>query len=124
MSYSRRQLYAMGETFGDSATRMEAGGRIVYGGGGGGAPAPQPSTRITESGPTTTNRTTVNEIPQYLTNASQDLIARGQALTSRPYKAYTGARVAEFTPDMQAAFQRMRDQKVAPQTGEIGRAHV
>jgi hypothetical protein len=118
MSYSRRQLYAMGETFGDSATRMEAGGRIVYGGGGGGAPAPQPSTRITESGPTTTNRTTVNEIPQYLTNASQDLVARGQALTSRPYEAYTGARVAEFTPDMQAAFQRMRDQKVAPQTGE------
>jgi hypothetical protein len=39
-------------------------------------------------------------------------------LTSRPYEAYTGARVAEFTPDMQAAFQRMRDQKVAPQTGE------
>jgi hypothetical protein len=118
MSYSRRQLYAMGETFGDSATRMEAGGRIVYGGGGGGAPAPQPSTRITESGPTTTNRTTVNEIPQYLTKASQDLVARGQALTSRPYEAYTGARVAEFSPDMQTAFGRMRNQGVAGQTTE------
>jgi len=119
MSYSRRQLYAMGETFGDSATRMEVGGRIIYGGGGGkSAPAPQPTTRITESGPTVTNRTTANEIPNYLTDASQDLIARGRALTSRPYEAYTGARVAEFSPDMQTAFDRMRNQQIAPQIGE------
>jgi hypothetical protein len=118
MSYSRRQLYAMGETFGDSATRMEVGGRIVYGGGGSSAPAPQPTTRVTESGPTVTNRTTANEIPNYLTDASQDLIARGQALTSRPYEAYTGARVAEFSPDMQSAFGRMRNQQIAPQIGE------
>ena len=119
MSYSRRQLYAMGETFGDSATRKEVGGRIVYGGGGGSAaPAPQATTRVTESGPTVTNRTTANEIPNYLTDASQDLIARGQALTSRPYEAYTGARVAEFSPDMQTAFGRMRNQGVAGQTTE------
>jgi hypothetical protein len=119
MSYSRRQLYALGETFGDSATRKEAGGRIVYGGGGGSsAPAPQATTRVTESGPTVTNRTTANEIPEYLTNASQDLIARGQALTSRPYEAYTGSRVAEFSPDMQTAFGRMRNQGVAGQTTE------
>lgn len=119
MSYSRRQLYALGETFGESATRMEVGGRIVYGGGGGGsAPAPQAQTRVTESGPTVTNRTTANEIPEYLTNASQDLIARGQALTSRPYEAYTGSRVAEFSPDMQTAFGRMRNQGVAGQTTE------
>ena len=32
---SKRQLYAMGETFGDSATRTKPGGRI-YGGGGSG----------------------------------------------------------------------------------------
>jgi hypothetical protein len=117
MSYSRRQLYAMGEPFGDSATHIEAGGRIVYGGGGGGG-APKPTTTITESGPTVTNRTTANEIPQYLTDASQDLVARGQALTARPYEAYTGARVAEFSPDMQTAFGRMRNQGVAGQTTE------
>lgn len=35
MSYSRRELYAMGEPLGESVTRKE-GGRIVYGGGGGG----------------------------------------------------------------------------------------
>jgi hypothetical protein len=87
----------------------------------GGSPAPaQPTTTITESGPTVSsiNRTTVNEIPQYLTNASQDLVARGQALTSRPYEAYTGARVSEFSPDMQTAFGRMRNQGVAGQTTE------
>ena len=117
MSYSRRQLYAFGETFGDSATSMEAGGRIIYGGGGGKS-KPQPTTTITESGPTVTNRTTLNEIPQYLTNASQDLIARGQALTSRPYEAYTGARVAEFSPLMNQAFERIGNQQVAGQIGE------
>ena len=38
MSYSRRQLYAMGEPLGESVTRKE-GGRIIYGGGGGGGPS-------------------------------------------------------------------------------------
>ena len=119
MSYSRRQLYAMGETFGDSATRMEAGGRIVYGGGGGGGnKTVEPTTTITESGPTITNRTTANEIPNYLTDASQDLVARGQALTSRPFEAYGGARVAEFSPLMNQAFQRMGGQQVAGQIGQ------
>lgn len=117
MSYSRRQLYAFGETFGDSATSMEAGGRIIYGGGGGKS-KPQPTTTITESGPTVTNRTTTNEIPQYLTNASQDLIAKGAALTSRPYEAYTGPRVAEFSPLMNQAFERIGNQQVAGQIGE------
>jgi len=31
MSYSRRELYAMGEPLGESVTRKE-GGRIIYGG--------------------------------------------------------------------------------------------
>ena len=123
MSYSRLQLYAMGEPFGDSATSREVGGRIIYGGGGSKSsapPPPQPTTTITESGPTvsTLNRTTANEIPQYLTRASQDLIARGSALSSRPFEAYGGPRVAEFSPDMQTAFERMRNQQVAPQIGE------
>jgi len=33
MTYSKRQLYALGETLGDSATHRE-GGRTIYGGGG------------------------------------------------------------------------------------------
>jgi len=120
MNYSRRQLYAMGEPLGDGATRMEVGGKIIYGGGGGGSPPPEPTTTITESGPTVAslNRTTVNEIPEYLTGASQDLIARGQALTARPYEGYTGARVSEFSPLMNQAFGRMGNQQVAGQLGQ------
>ena len=34
MSYSRRQLYAMGEPLGDSATRVKPGGGMLCGGGG------------------------------------------------------------------------------------------
>jgi hypothetical protein len=107
----------MGEPLGDGATRMEVGGKIIYGGGGG-SPPPQPTTKITESAPTFSSSSSATEIPRYLTNASQDLVARGQALTSQPYKAYKGARVAEFSPDMQTAFQRMREQEIAPQLGE------
>lgn len=54
MSYSRRQLYAMGETLGECVTRKE-GGRIIYGGGGGGGQAPAP----------TTNTTNTSNIPEY-----------------------------------------------------------
>ncbi len=42
MSYSRRELYAFGESLGESVTRKE-GGRIIYGGGGGGGGSPAPS---------------------------------------------------------------------------------
>ena len=51
MSYSRRELYAMGEPLGESVTRKE-GGRIIYGGGGGGGPT---STTVNQS-----------NIPEYL----------------------------------------------------------
>ena len=62
MSYSRRQLYAMGEPLGESVTRKE-GGRIIYGGGGGG-------------GPTTT---TVNQsnIPEYLRPQVETVLGGG-----------------------------------------------
>lgn len=36
MTFSRRQLYALGETLGDSVTTLAAGRRLVCGGGGGG----------------------------------------------------------------------------------------
>ena len=35
MSYSRRELYAMGEPLGESVTRLKPGGGRIYGGGGG-----------------------------------------------------------------------------------------
>ena len=101
--------------------RLTSTRRVFIGGGGNPTPAPaQPTTTITESGPnvSTLNRTSTNEIPQFLTRATQDLVARGQALTNRPYEGYTGARVADFSPDMETAFGRMRNQQIAPQIGE------
>jgi hypothetical protein len=48
---SRRKLYALGETFGDSCTRIEAG-RLICGGGGGGGSSSSSSSQAT----TTTNQ--------------------------------------------------------------------
>ena len=46
-SYSRHELYALGEPLGESVTRRVAG-RVIYGGGGGGAPT-QTSSTVTNS---------------------------------------------------------------------------
>ena len=55
-SFSRRELYALGEMLGDSVTRKE-GGRIIYGGGGGGGG---------RAAPTETTSTSYNtNIPEY-----------------------------------------------------------
>ena len=51
MSYSRRELYAMGEPLGNSATRKKVGGRVYGDGGDGGSPAPQNSTAYTTNLP-------------------------------------------------------------------------
>ena len=51
-SYSRRELYALGETLGDSATQHKLGGGRIYGGGGGG-------------GQPTQNTTQTSNIPEY-----------------------------------------------------------
>ena len=42
MSYSRRELYALGEPLGDSATYKSVTGKVIYGGGGKGKAPPPP----------------------------------------------------------------------------------
>jgi len=120
MSYSRRQLYAMGEPLGDGATRREVGGKIIYGGGGGGD-APQPTTQITESGPTTESRTSTSstKLPGYINANTENIVSKARTIGDTPYQAYTGQRVADFSPDMLTAMERMRTQGVA---GEIDQA--
>ena len=54
-NYSKRQLYALGETLGDSVTVAKVGGGRIYGGGGSGGGSP---------GPSTTNVSNTN-IPEY-----------------------------------------------------------
>lgn len=81
MSYSRKQLYALGEPFGDSATRIH-GGRIVYGGGGG------------DSGGGTS--TTTQEIPAELKPLATAYSDKAMALGEQSYNPYGGQRYADL----------------------------
>ena len=59
-NYSRRELYALGETLGNSATYKKAGGGYILGGGGGGSPPPPAAS------PSPTQTTVQNtSIPEY-----------------------------------------------------------
>jgi hypothetical protein len=93
MEYSRRALYALGEPFGDSATRKVAGQRIIYGGGGGGQPK---------------STTQITELPAWARGYAKDILAKGAALTdinTNPYVQYGGQRVSDFSPLQQQSFQ-------------------
>ena len=92
MEYSRHALYALGEPFGDSATRKEAG-RIIYGGGGGGQPK---------------STTQITELPAWARGYAKDILAKGAALTNintNPYVQYGGQRVSDFSPLQQQSFE-------------------
>jgi hypothetical protein len=109
MNYSRRQLEALGEPFGESATRLKVGGRI-YGGGG--------------SQPTDTKQTTVTELPEWAKPYAKDILSKGSALTDinqNPYQTYGGARVAGFSPLQTQAMTGAQNMQTAEQ-GQVGTA--
>ena len=83
MSYSRRQLEALGEPFGDSATQLKPGGRIYGGGGGGGTPATQ---------------TQIQELPEWARGYAQETLGKAAAVSSQPYQTYGAERLAGFSP--------------------------
>ena len=87
MSYSRRQLEALGEPLGESVTRKE-GGRIIYGGGGGG-------------GGTSTQ---VSDLPEWAKPSAQKVLAKGEELMERDYVPYRGQRIAGFEDLQNRAF--------------------
>lgn len=106
-SYSRRELYALGETLGDSVTvKKVGGGRIYGGGGGGGSPAPAPSS------PTSTTVTNTN-IPDYAQPYVMNMLqaAQGQIFNPdmtginayNPYSTNPTDYVAGFSPLQQQA---------------------
>lgn len=101
MSYSRRQLYAMGEPLGDSATYRKADGGLVLGdGGGGGGGGGQPAN---------TTQTSTQELPEWARGYAKDVLAKGQALTdisANPYQTYGGDRVAGFSNLQRQTFQQ------------------
>jgi hypothetical protein len=87
MSYSRRQLYAMGEPLGDSVTRRKAGGGLILGDGGG-------------SNNTGTTSSSSN-IPDWALGYAKDTLYNTSQVTDlkqNPYKTYEAPRVAGFAP--------------------------
>ena len=112
-SYSRRELYALGEPLGDSATYLKADGGYILGDGGGGGGS-QPAN-------TTSTQTQTSELPEWARPYAKDVLAKGQALTDvnqNPYQQYTGDRIAGFSPMQQQAMQGAQNMTVAPQTSE------
>lgn len=79
MNLSRRQLYAMGEPFGESATREEAGRRIYGGGGGGGS-----------------SSTTTPMIAPELQPLANLYTQQATQLASTPWQSYGGQRFADM----------------------------
>jgi len=92
-SYSRRELYALGEPLGDSATYRKVDGGLILGGGGGGQPSQ------------TTSTSYQTNIPEYarpyvetMLGATQKQLFQGESTGDggfnitgfQPYKAYGG----------------------------------
>ena len=77
---SRRELYSMGEPFGDSATRAKPGGRI-YGGGGGGGPQTSETTQ---------------SIPDELKPLATAYSNKAMDLSNQSYNPYGGQRYADM----------------------------
>lgn len=84
MSYSRRQLEALGQPLGESVTSFKPGGRIYGSGGGGGG------------GPSTT--TQIAELPEWARGYAQEGLAKAEAVSSQPFQTYGGPRIAGFSP--------------------------
>lgn len=57
---------------------------------------------------TTTYGSTTAEIPQFMSDYTQGLISRANAVAAEPYQQYGGPRVAGFTADTQNAFNQTR----------------
>lgn len=120
MSYSRRQLYALGETLGDSVTCDKVGGGRIYGGGGGGGGSPGPSTSTSYN----------TNIPEYAQPYVENMLNAAQAQIYKPdmtgfneYKPYStsGADyVAGFSPMQQQAQSSAANMQVPGQYGVAG----
>lgn len=106
-SYSRRELYALGEPLGDSATYRKVDGGLILGDGGGGGGQPSTQTQTTD-------------LPDWAKPYAKDVMAKGAALTDvnqNPYQTYGGNRIAGFTPMQQQAQQGAADMQPSQQLG-------
>jgi hypothetical protein len=99
MSYSRRQLEALGEPLGESVTRAKPGGRI-YGGGDSAAPTSMTQTSLTYG----------EEFQPF----AKELMKRAGSLASQPYERYQYNRIAGFDPMQLQAQQAAANMRVSP----------
>jgi hypothetical protein len=93
VSYSRRELYALGEPLGESVTERKNGHTIYGGGGGGGQSAPTQQT-ITQT-----------SLPDYAREYVERNMALAETAARQPYQTYSGQRIAGFDPLQQMAYQ-------------------
>src|SRR5262245_50695765 len=56
-----------------------------------------------------TQQQTVTQMPAWLDSASQYAVNEARELHEKPFEAYTGDRVADFSTDQLSAFQKLRD---------------
>lgn len=109
MSYSRKQLEALGEPLGKCVTQKKLGGGYIAGGGGDSAPA-QPSN---------VSQTTSN-IPDWAIPYATKLLGKAEATTDinqNPYQTYAGNRVADFNPLQNQAFSNVAGMTTNAGTG-------
>jgi len=110
-SYSRRELYALGEPLGDSATYLKADGGYILGDGGGGGSAPAN---------TTSQQTTTQDLPEWAKPYAQDVLSKGKAVTDvgqNPYQPYGGQRIAGFSDLQNQAMQGAANMQPSQQLG-------
>ena len=132
--YSKRELYALGETLGDSVTEHKVGGGRVYGGGGKGGGG---------GGGQTTSTSNVSNIPAYAQPYVETMLGATQkqlfniddtgGITGfQPYKAYGGTydaqgnqtsydpskAIAGFSPAQQQAQAGIMGMQVPQQYGQ------
>jgi hypothetical protein len=127
-NYSRRELYALGEPLGNSATYKKATGGYVLGGGGGGSPPPPPASPTT----TTVQNTSIPEYAQpyvetmlgatqqQLFNTSTNPDGSVQITGVKPYVPYSqnpSDYIAGFSPMQQQAFNTTANMQVPGQYG-------
>ena len=115
MYYSKRQLYALGETLGDSVTQHKVGGGRIYGGGG--SSPPPASTSPTQTTVQNTNipdyaqpyvESMLGATQQQLFNTNTDANGNVNITGIKPYQPYSTNPqdyVAGFSPLQQQAQQ-------------------
>ena len=117
MSYSRRELYAMGEPLGESVTRKE-GGRIIYGGGGGGSSS-NTQTQVVDL-PAWAKPTAQKQLglAESVTDINQNPFLAGQYDQAGNQIGFDSSKaVAGMDPMQQRAYQGAGSMQVAPQLG-------